>query len=76
MNMNRSELDQKIGSLLEAWINRPTGEANCRFCEEPLEEEKPANKRYCSDDCEKALRKVMEARIAIGERDLQQRGYD
>lgn len=74
--MNPQQLDQAIGSLLEAWINRDVDEDQCRFCNEPLDSPEPPETRYCNDYCESALEDVLEARIVIGERDLAQRGYD
>jgi hypothetical protein len=67
-------LDQRIGSILEAWVNRDTGEG-CRFCNEPVGDV-PAMEKFCSEECEDRFETVMDARIAIGKRDLQQRGYD
>lgn len=74
--MNPHELDQAIGSQLEAWINRDVDEDQCRFCNDTLEAPEPPESRYCNDYCESALEKVLEARNVIGKRDLAQRGYD
>lgn len=77
MNLNDPRhLDQQIGSLLEAWINRSVEDNQCRFCNDALDEPKPPSERYCDDECESAFEKVMDARVAIGNRDLEQRGYD
>lgn len=70
----RNLLDQQIGSYMEAWINRDTGE-NCRFCNEHVGDV-PPDERFCDAECEEEFNRVMEARIAIGERDMDQRGYD
>lgn len=71
-----STLDQQIGSRLEAWTTRDTG-AYCRFCaDEHVGENVPASERFCSATCENRFETVMEARIALGQRDLDQRGYD
>lgn len=74
--MNQDTLDQQIGSLLEAWYTRDVDEDQCRFCNERLDEPAPAQERFCDDECEDAFEKVFEARLAIGKRDLEQRGYD
>lgn len=68
------DLDQQIGSILEAWINRDT-KGVCRFCNEPVGDVAP-DERFCNDECKDRFETVMDARIAIGKRDLQQRGYD
>jgi hypothetical protein len=36
----------------------------------------PPAEKFCSEECEDRFETVMDARIAIGKRDLQQRGYD
>ena len=74
--MRGSQLDQQIGSIIESWATRDVDENQCRFCNDELPEPRPADERYCSIDCEEAFQKVMDARIAIGKRDLAQRGYD
>jgi hypothetical protein len=74
--MNANELDQQIGSILEAWINRDVDDDQCRFCNEQLDEPAPPGDRYCDDECEAAMDQVFDARIAIGKRDMEQRGYD
>lgn len=74
--MDSERLDQFIGSMLEAWINRDVDEDQCRFCNERLEEPKSAAERYCSVECEQRMETVLEARVAIGKRDMEQRGYD
>lgn len=72
----RNQLDQQIGSLLEAWINRDVPSDRCRFCNEPLDDSEPPAARYCDESCEEAFDQVLEARLAIGRRDLDQRGFD
>jgi hypothetical protein len=74
--MNPDQLDQLLGSMMEAWINRDVDEDQCRFCNERLEEATPAAERYCSVECEQRMETVLEARVAIGNRDMEQRGYD
>jgi hypothetical protein len=77
MNLNDpSHLDQHIGSLLEAWINRPVDDDQCRFCNATLDESAPPDERYCNSVCESSMEAVLDARIEIGSRDLEQRGYD
>ena len=69
------DLDQHIGSLIEGWVTRDTGEF-CRFCAVEHVGDVPPDEKFCSQDCEEAFQTVMEARAAIGERDLELRGYD
>lgn len=81
----RSRLDQAIGSLLERWLNEDTGEL-CTFCREervrlkPPDVSEPAGdwdgEKFCSRTCADRFGKVFEARLEIGKRDLDQRGYD
>ena len=75
--MNQQKLDQVLGSLIEAWYTRDVAADQCRFCNETLDEptDDPAGK-FCSDECEQRMETVMDARIAIGKRDMAQRGYD
>ena len=67
-------VDRMIGSYLERWITMDTG-IYCRFCRVEVAREDGAGD-YCCGDCEDSFRAVMEARIEIGNRDLDQRGYD
>lgn len=68
-------VDQHLGSFLERWLTQDTG-PYCRFCRvEPVGDVAPP-KKFCSDGCREQFQVVMEARSAIGQRDLQQRGYD
>lgn len=76
MNLNDQQLDQVVGSLLEAWTTREVPADHCRFCNESLDEEPLPDRRFCDESCEADFEKVLEARIALGERDLEQRGYD
>jgi hypothetical protein len=73
----RSDLDQQLGSLLEAWTTRDVPACQCRFCNEQLFEpvDDPAE-QFCDCDCADAFETVLDARIALGNRDLHQRGYD
>ena len=66
--------DQWIGSILERWLttNLP---GRCRFCRKPVTTEDPTV-MFCSIECKKNWELVQAARIAIGKRDLKQRGYD
>lgn len=70
-----NDLDQHIGSLIEAWTSRDTGEY-CRFCAQEHVGAVDPSERFCSEECEEAFRTVMEARFAIGRRDMDLRGYD
>lgn len=70
-----SQLDQTIGSQLEAWLTRETGDY-CRFCATVLVGDVEPEERFCSESCEEDYQLVRDARIAIGKRDLEQRGYD
>jgi transposase-like protein len=73
----RSDLDQQLGSLLEAWTTRDVPSNQCRFCNEQLFEpvDDPAE-QFCDCDCADAFETVLDTRIALGNRDLHQRGYD
>jgi len=68
-------LDQLIGSLLENWLTRDTGN-RCRFCNLELGDPREPGDRFCSARCKEDFNKVFEARLAIGKRDLDQRGFD
>jgi hypothetical protein len=71
-------LDQQLGSLIEAWYTRDVPDGHCQFCNEAIDGE-PVTKgahEYCDDSCRDDLEQVLQARLVIGERDLEQRGYD
>lgn len=68
------DLDQQIGSLLEAWLTRDTD--GCRFCNAPLSGDPAPNDQFCTSDCREKFDDIMEARTHLGSRDLEQRGYD
>lgn len=68
-------IDAQIGSLLERWITIETGEY-CRFCRTERVPDEPIQDRFCSEDCEQAFETVLNARLEIGKRDMDQRGYD
>lgn len=74
MTPEEERLDQSLGSLLESWYTRATGE-NCRFCNEHVGDV-DADEKFCSETCEERFETVFEARQALGKRDLEQRGYD
>ena len=75
--MNDQQLDQLIGSLLDRWTTRDVAADQCRFCNEALDEPTDdPSERFCSEACGERFEKVMAARIAIGKRDIAQRGYD
>jgi hypothetical protein len=75
----RSHLDQKIGSVLEAWLLEGV-EGACQFCREPLgpddETVTEGKNVFCTEDCRDNWKTVFDARTAIGKRDLEQRGFD
>jgi len=66
--------DQMIGSILERWLTT-LWPGRCRFCRKPVQAEDPRD-QFCGPECRAEWEKVQEARIAIGSRDLRQRGYD
>lgn len=68
------DLDQQIGSLLEAWPTRDTDD--CRFCNAPLSGDTEPKNQFCTSDCREMFDDIMEARAHLGARDLQQRGFD
>ena len=70
-------LDQNLGSVLEAWATRDVAADQCRFCNETLDAPTDdPTERFCSASCSEHFETVMGARIALGKRDLDQRGYD
>jgi hypothetical protein len=72
-----ADLDQQLGSLLEAWATRDVAPDQCRFCNERLAEPvDDPTERFCDDDCEAGFGTVVDARVVLGKRDLDQRGYD
>ena len=79
--MSSWDLDQQIGSLLEAWATRDI--EGCRFCGASLDGggDPEPSEQFCDEErpwgeCKTEYGKVMTARIAFSERDLEQRGYD
>jgi hypothetical protein len=75
--MTLPKLDQQLGSIMEAWTTRDVAADQCRFCNERLEEPTDdPSERFCSASCADDFETVMDARIALGRRDLEQRGYD
>lgn len=77
--MSSRDLDQQIGSLLEAWATRDV--EGCRFCGASLDADRDPPEQFCDDErpwgeCKTEFGKVMTARLAFGERDLEQRGFD
>jgi hypothetical protein len=70
-------LDKHVGSILEAWTTRNVDADQCRFCSDRLDAPaEDAAERFCDEDCADAFETVMQARIALGQRDLSQRGFD
>ena len=70
-----SKLDQRIGTMLETWTTRDTG-AYCRFCADERVGDVDEQDKFCSSKCRERFDQVLEARVAIGSRDMDQRGYD
>lgn len=73
--VGRSQLDQQLGSILEAWVTQETGD-RCRFCRQERVRDASKNDRFCSEGCREDFKQVQQARLALGQRDLEQRGYD
>lgn len=69
------DYDEAIGSILERWLTTPR-KGKCRFCGKSISEELKPSEQFCSSECKKSFEKVMDARVAIGLRDLKRRGYD
>lgn len=55
-------------------MTRDTGES-CRWCGEHVGDV-PEGEKFCGDDCEESFSTVMDARLELGKRDIEQRGYD
>lgn len=72
--MSFAAIDDQLGSIIESWTTRDTGEG-CRFCGEPVGDVDPAEK-FCDEKCSDRFDTVVEARIALGKRDVEQRGFD
>jgi len=66
--------DQLIGSILERWLTTKIS-GKCRFCRKPVEATNP-REQFCGPECREDWKLVQAARIAIGRRDLKQRGYN
>lgn len=67
--------DEVIGSILERWLTT-TYKSKCRFCRKPVSKDMKPPDQFCSKDCKEKWQKIMEARLVIGKRDLDRRGYD
>jgi hypothetical protein len=71
-------IGENFGSLLEAQLCRYREPNQCRQCgkfDEALREKK-VEERFCSDECQKEWKAVMDVRIQQGLHDLRTRGYD
>jgi hypothetical protein len=69
-----ADWDQLLGSILERWLTtRIPGK--CRFCRSPLSA-RDSKEGFCGLECQANWKKVFEARLVIGKRDVKQRGYD
>jgi hypothetical protein len=72
------QVDQQLGSILENWYTRDVPDGHCRFCNErhgddPIEQ---GQQRFCDEGCHDQFKKVFQARLALGNRDMDQRGFD
>lgn len=69
--------DETIGSLLDHWLTRKMN-GRCRFDNVELVErfEGHPELQFCGPKCRESFDKVVAARIAIGARDLDRRGFD
>lgn len=78
--MDTTQLDQQLGSLIEAWYTRDVPDGHCQFCNEEIDDVDAAPSEgvhdYCSEQCREGAQTVQDARLALGQRDLRQRGYD
>lgn len=73
----QSDLNAKLGSLLEQWYLRDT--PGCQFCNAPdpaYTDEDTGVHEFCDEECKEAYERVFEARTTLGKRDMNQRGYD
>lgn len=73
----QSDLNAKLGSLLEAWYTRDT--AGCDFCNAPspeYQDDDTGQNEFCDEECKEAFEQIFEARLTLGNRDMAQRGYD
>ncbi len=69
--------DEAIGSELEYWLSgREHPKGRCFFCGKPSNEFRVGIREYCSERCRDDERAVFAARLAIGRRDLERRGFD
>ena len=70
------DLNDTIGSLLENWLTTNCPPGYCRFCRKPVDARLKPAVQFCDKKCHENWNIVSKARIVIGERDLEQRGYD
>jgi hypothetical protein len=72
-------LNAQIGSILEGWLLEGVTGA-CQFCREDLGPDDDTVTKgelvFCSEECREDWKTVQEARLALGKRDLEQRGFD
>ena len=66
--------DEAIGSWLENWLTRQDGTSLCRFCNTKLST--TTLPHFCTGSCKKNFEVVQHARLLIGERDFERRGFD
>lgn len=73
----QSDLNAKLGSLMERWLTRDT--PGCAFCNAPdpdYQDDDTGVHEFCDEACAEAFEKVLDARVTLSKRDLDQRGYD
>lgn len=72
------QADQLLGSVMENWVTRDVPHGHCRFCNESVGDDAVTEGRqqFCDTDCKEQFQTVFSARLALGRRDLDQRGYD
>ena len=73
----QSDINRQLGSLLERWYTRDT--PGCAFCNVPdpaFTHEDTGAREFCDDECRQDFERIVNARLAVGKRDMAQRGYD
>jgi hypothetical protein len=78
MKLETVDIDEIIGSQLEAWLTRKTAPDRCRFCNEQKDSLKgdQVKDKFCSRKCLRDFDFAMRARLAFGARDMKRRGFD
>lgn len=73
----QTKINAKLGSLIERWYTRSTD--GCDFCNAPDPEhqtDETGQNEFCDEECAESFVQVFEARLALGDRDMAQRGFD